>query len=311
MLDYQDINKLFTSNLGYIKVLSREEEKFLFVALSITILRAYWKMLDLGISLEEEYLIPNVDVLHVERQYGSIYQLVKEHHQQFPQLWDRLVLIYNTLMKHNLRLIMSISKKKYMRDSKEMMHLILEGKEGLDITTGKFNINKKCKLSTYSIHWIKQGLYRYVNDYNKPVKLPMHIVSALKKSSELFQSCIDDQESSKERKLRRIFYVPKRKVFLDYVSQDKDKESPALQESLADTSLENLREFSEHKRVHEQVSNLLANLSPIRERYIRYRFGLGTIKKYSLEMTSDLSNLSIAKLRKIEHKLLSKLKLSI
>lgn len=61
-------------------------------------------------------------------------------------------MIYNTLMKHNLRLILSISKKKYMRDSREMIHLILEGKEGLDITTSKFNINKKCKLSTYSIH---------------------------------------------------------------------------------------------------------------------------------------------------------------
>lgn len=137
----------------------------------------------------------------------------------------------------------------------------------------------------------------------------MHIVSAIKKSNELFQSYMDDQDSAQERKLRRIFYVPKRKMFLDYVSQDKDKESPALQESLADNSLENLREFSEHRKVHEQVNRLLSQLLPIEERYLRHRFGLGQVRKLSLEMASELSGLSIAKLRKIESKLLGKLKL--
>lgn len=90
------------------------------------------------------------------------------------------------LFNSNLRLVL---KEAYYHRSKSNVpldDLISAGSEGLWIATERFNPKKfKTKFSTYSIPWIRLGIYRLLNTFEHVVSVPIHVKVKNKKYREI------------------------------------------------------------------------------------------------------------------------------
>lgn len=79
----------------------------------------------------------------------------------------------DSLINHNLRLVVSIAKTFNKGTGLSISDLIQFGNEGLIIAANKFDISKECRFSTYATWWIRQTIQRGVADTSRPVRLPV------------------------------------------------------------------------------------------------------------------------------------------
>ena len=101
------------------------------------------------------------------------------------------------LVNCNLRLVVSVAKR-YNRRLKrsEMLDIIQEGNLGLAHGVKKFDPERGYALSTYVYWWIRQSISRYLNCYDRVIRLPSHAVEVLSK----IQAWIPTFEQSHGRK---------------------------------------------------------------------------------------------------------------
>ena len=81
----------------------------------------------------------------------------------------------DSLINHNLRLVISIAKTFNKGIGVSIGDLIQFGNEGLIIAANKFDITKGCKFSTYATWWIRQAIQRGIADTCRPVRLPVQV----------------------------------------------------------------------------------------------------------------------------------------
>lgn len=88
---------------------------------------------------------------------------------------------YHKLVKHNLRLVVSIAKR-YINQNVELMDMIEDGNIGLMKAVENFDYTKGYKLSTYATPWIKHyikiGTSKMYSDYKIPVGVYSKIMQA-------------------------------------------------------------------------------------------------------------------------------------
>ena len=221
------------------------------------------------------------------------------------------------LIKHNLRLVVSIAKP-YMGRGMSFSDLIQEGNLGLIKAVDKYDVSRGFRFSTYATWWIKQSISRAIKEQARSIRIPAHIIefmSNIKKVERDFQQKYN--RDPKVEEIAAILNVDVKKVKNAYASmQDAtsldimvgDEEDTTIGSFVEDESV--ALDFSaiEDEDRDKAIQQVLQTLNDRERKIIIYRFGLQGNRAMTLEEIGKSMQLSKERIRQLEVKALEKLR---
>jgi RNA polymerase primary sigma factor len=217
----------------------------------------------------------------------------------------------------NLRLVFNIARH-YASGKMQLLDCIQEGNLGLIKAVEKFDYHYGFKFSTYATWWIKQAIFRAIDNHSRLIRIPVHMNENLKKI----------RRAAKTTPPEGSFAARADEIAAELnISRDNlesllkfDEEPLSLNAPLSDRSGHELGHFISDgdpsgpldaaisQDAAEKIRKALATLSPREERILRMRFGIGEAADHTLDEISRDFALTRERIRQIEARALQKLR---
>jgi len=220
------------------------------------------------------------------------------------------------LITSNLKLVVNIAKH-YAHYGLPLMDLIEEGNLGLIKAVEKFKPSKGYRFSTYAAWWIRQSITRALIDQGRTIRIPVYmseIIAKFKKAEEKIRQRLSRNPTRAE--IAKVMKLPVKKVaeIELWMNKKASLEAPIgndQESQLADfietgTTGDTEKEIEQFFK-HEEILDLLSNLSE-REKYILdLRFGINDGKPRTLAQVAKELKISRERVRQIEERAIKKL----
>ena len=231
--------------------------------------------------------------------------------------------IRGEIIKRNLKLVVNIAKK-FKTDSftgVDFLDLIQAGNIGLMEAVERFDYTKGFKFSTYATWWIKQQIYKQLNNQGNIIRVPANtkdIIIKINKAREDFVNLNNREPSAQE--LSSILDLPVKVIEEhDYYSRNLSNvtslDMPVGEEqdgTLLDFFKSNdpsVEEQAEGVMIRDNIKRIIYEvLSPFEAEFISKRFGFETGIPQTLEYLSKHYNISYERARNVERIALKKLR---
>lgn len=181
------------------------------------------------ISPVEFKRIVGFSVTAAQTMYGNFQKVMAEYEKQVKELdmWEDEIVYLNTriktllneiendkmkLVQANLDIVVNFAKKVSILTGADIDDLIQEGATGLKKAAEKFEWQKGYKFSTYAHWWVRQAVSRYMAEYTKTIRLPVHIRELVSKMIKVFRrhQHISDREITIHDYTRLLKVSPKK-----------------------------------------------------------------------------------------------------
>lgn len=215
------------------------------------------------------------------------------------------------LILHNQRLVINMLQK-YLRNRNEFLDLYQEGCIGLTKAIEKFDLSKKFYFSTYATWWVRQAITRYIADYSRTIRIPVHLNEKLSKLNKIINHYTLNlnkepsiEELAKEMKCSESTILDLFKYSKDAVSYntkvDDESESELVDFISSDINIE--RDF-EHEHFYENVIEFFnsINLDERSKTVALHRLDIPGYEKLTLEQLGQKFNITRERIRQIEEK---------
>jgi RNA polymerase primary sigma factor len=252
----------------------------------------------------------------LEERAGLDKAVMMERHEGVEIAHERMTLVKNRFIEHNLKLVVAIAKD-YRNLGLSFPDLIQEGNLGLIRAVEKFDHRRGFKFSTYAVWWIRQALVRAIQNHSRTIRLPSHVHDRLQRSQRVKAELTGKlgREPTPAELAPALGTDTEALEQLDRLS----REAISLESSVAGTE-KRLEDFVsdpgssvpdggiDDDRMRLGMGHLISALTDREQLILRLRYGLGSEEEHTLEQIGQFLGLSRERVRQLEARALKKLR---
>jgi RNA polymerase primary sigma factor len=220
------------------------------------------------------------------------------------------------LVAANLRLVVWVARK-YQGRGVSLADLVQEGNMGLMRAAEKFDFRRGHRFSTYASWWIMHGITRAVAESGRTIRVPSSAIQQITEIRQVTRALRIDihREPTTEEiasrvklpidKVHGLLLAARTAISIDTpVGED---EGVRLGDLIADPDAPSPFDGVSNHRLAERIVDLLGTLTPVEEKVLRMRYGIGEKQEHTLEQVGQQLAYSRERVRQIQVAALRKL----